>query len=150
MLIISVQLYMQPETKPTLISSCSSQRQFCFPCYSRTWDLLMLTSSILDLKHSALQKNIQAEKSTDTYWASHGTLNAKRTNNSFFSLEKKKIRVNHHMGTEGHFYHGRLSQDISLLLFSNMIVVFAVAKIKLFQNSGPKTQALTVRLLRPT
>lgn len=79
----------------------------------------MLTSGILDLKHSALQKKYKQKKSTDTYWASHGTLNAKRTNNSFFSLEKKKICVNHHVGTEGHFYQADSVKTLeSLCCFS--------------------------------
>lgn len=68
----------------------------------------------------------------DTYRASRGTLNAQRTNNSFFSLEKKR-HVNH-VGPDSHFHWGRLSKDTeSLLLFSNLVVVF-IAGIKKTTN----------------
>lgn len=107
----------------------------------------MLASNILDLTHLNSSKNYRQERSVDTYRASCGTLNAKWTNNSFFSLEKKRC-VNHQVGPDSHFHQGRLSEDTeTLLLFSSLVVVFAVAGIKnTFQTASPKRQVLTVWL----
>lgn len=80
----------------------------------------MLASNILDLTHLNSSKNYRQERSVDTYRASCGTLNAKWTNNSFFSLEKKRC-VNHQVGPDSHFHQGRLSEDTeTLLLFQQL------------------------------
>lgn len=51
----------------------------------------MLASNILDLMHLNPSEKYRQERSVGTYRAACGTLNAQRTNNSFFSLGKKRL-----------------------------------------------------------
>lgn len=66
--------------------------------------------------HLNPSEKYRQERSVDTYRAACGTLNAQRTNNSFFSLGKKRL-VSHQVGPDSHF-HSVKTLNLCCIFFS--------------------------------